>query len=65
MPEVAEQLRVSPSYVRARLRDRTFGGLKIAGRWAMTEAQIEQAIASLTIEALPAAPASPSTRIIG
>jgi hypothetical protein len=51
---------LSQSYLRAKLRDRTFAGMKRAGRWAMTEAQIEAAIESMCIEARPADPPSPS-----
>ena len=44
----------------ARLRDRTFAGMKRAGRWAMTEAQIEAAIQSMCIELRLPDPPSPS-----
>lgn len=44
---------ISESYLRSQLRSRRFSGVKIAGRWAMTEAQIEAAIQALTSEARP------------
>jgi hypothetical protein len=54
LAEAAHLLGFSESYLRSRLRDRTFAGMKRAGRWAMTEAQIEAAIESMCIEARPA-----------
>ena len=60
LAEAARVLGLSESYLRAKLRDRTFAGMKRAGRWAMTEAQIEAAIESMCIEARPADPPSPS-----
>lgn len=60
LAEAASALGLSESYLRAKLRDRTFAGMKRAGRWAMTEAQIEAAIESICIEARPADPPSPS-----
>jgi Helix-turn-helix domain len=51
LAEAAELLGVSESWLRARLRDRTFAGMKRAGRWAMTEAQIEAAIERMSTEA--------------
>ena len=45
---------ISESYLRSQLRSRKFSGVKIAGRWAMTEAQIVAAIQALTSEARPA-----------
>lgn len=44
---------ISESYLRSQLRSRKFSGVKIAGRWAMTEGQIEAAIQALTSEARP------------
>jgi hypothetical protein len=61
--DLAEAARIfgfSESYLRSKLRDRTFAGMKRAGRWAMTEAQIEAAIEPMCIEARPADPPSPS-----
>jgi hypothetical protein len=58
--EAARLLGFSESYLRSKLRDRTFAGMKRAGRWAMTEAQIEAAIASMCIDARPPDPPSPS-----
>lgn len=49
---------VSESYLRAKLRSRVFSGVKIAGRWAMTESQIAAAIQTLTSEARPVDPPS-------
>jgi hypothetical protein len=60
LAEAARVLGFSKSYLRSKLRDRTFAGMKRAGRWAMTEAQIEAAIQSMCIEARPADPPSPS-----
>jgi hypothetical protein len=47
LAEAARILGFSESYLRSKLRDRTFAGMKRAGRWAMTEAQIEAAIDSM------------------
>ena len=60
LAEAARILGLSESYLRSKLRDRTFAGMKRAGRWAMTDAQIEEAIESMCIEARPADPPSPS-----
>jgi len=60
LAEAAARLRVSESYLRSKLRDRTFSGVKLAGRWAMTESQIEQAIGEMTTQARPADPKSPA-----
>jgi hypothetical protein len=60
LSEAAEILGISDSYLRAKLRDRTFAGLKRAGRWAMTEPQIEAAIARMSTDARPAEKPSPS-----
>jgi hypothetical protein len=60
LSEAAELLGVSEEWLRAKLRDRTFAGLKRAGRWAMTEGQIEAAIESMSHEARPTPAPSPS-----
>ena len=60
LAEAARILGFSESYLRSKLRDRTFAGMKRAGRWAMTEAQIEAAIESMCIDARPADPQSPA-----
>ena len=60
LADAARILGLSESYLRSKLRDRTFAGMKRAGRWAMTEAQIEAAIESMCIDARPADPPSPS-----
>jgi len=60
LAQAARILGFSESYLRSKLRDRTFAGMKRAGRWAMTEAQIEAAIESMCIDARPADPPSPS-----
>jgi hypothetical protein len=60
LAEAAHILGFSESYLRSKLRDRTFAGMKRAGRWAMTEAQIEAAIESMCIEARPADSPPPS-----
>lgn len=58
--EAAELLGVSECFLRSKLRDRTFAGLKRANRWAMTEEQIEAAIEAMSTEARPQEAASPS-----
>src|ERR1700754_3857324 len=60
LAEAARILGFSESYLRSRLRDRTFAGMKRAGRWAMTEAQIEAAIQSICVELRLPDPPSPS-----
>jgi hypothetical protein len=60
LAEAARILGFSESYLRSKLRDRTFAGMKRAGRWAMTEAQIEAAIESMSIDARPPDTPSPS-----
>jgi len=60
LAEAARILGFSESYLRSKLRDRTFAGMKRAGRWAMTEAQIEAAIESMCIDARPPDTPSPS-----
>ncbi len=61
LTEAARILGLSESYLRPKLRDRTFAGMKRARRWAMTEPQIQQAIESMCIQARPAEPpTSPS-----
>ena len=56
LAEAAKILGVSRSYLRSELRDHTFAGMKRAGRWAMTEPQIEAAIEAMSIDASPADP---------
>lgn len=58
--EAAALLYVSEDYLRARLRDRTFAGVKLAGRWRMTEDQIRAAIEAASTTARPAETPSPS-----
>jgi hypothetical protein len=60
LAEAARILGFSESYLRAKLRDRTFAGMKRAGSWAMTEAQIEAAIESMCIDPRAADPPRPS-----
>lgn len=60
LAEAAHILGFSESYLRSKLRDRTFAGMKRAGRWAMTEAQIEAAMESMCTDARPTEPPSPS-----
>jgi hypothetical protein len=60
LAEAARILGFSESYLRSKLRDRTFAGMKRAGRWAMTGGQIEAAIESMCFEARPAHPPSPA-----
>ena len=56
LAEAAKILGVSQSYLRSKLRDHTFAGMKRAGRWAMTEPQIE----AMSLDARPSDPPSPS-----
>jgi Helix-turn-helix domain len=56
LAEAANILGVSRSYLRSELRDHTFAGMKRAGRWAITEPQIEAAIEAMSIDASPADP---------
>lgn len=51
LTEAAEVIGVSPEYLRSKLRDHTFAGMKRAGRWAMTESQVEAAIESMCTDA--------------
>jgi hypothetical protein len=44
-------LRVDPRWLRERLTNRKFAGLKRGGRWAMTEQQILDVIESMTVPA--------------
>lgn len=60
LAEASHLLGFSESYLRSKLRDRTFAGMKRAGRLAITEAQIEAAIESMCIDARPQDPPSPS-----
>ena len=60
LAEAAQVLGVSQSYLRSKLRDHTFAGMKRSGRWAMTEPQIEAAIEAMSIDARPADPPSRS-----
>jgi hypothetical protein len=60
LAEAAKILGVSQSYLRSKLRDHTFAGTKGAGRWAMTEPQIEAAIEAMGLDARPPDPPSPS-----
>ena len=49
--ECAEYLECSEDWLRARLRDHTFAGVKVAGRWRMRESQLEFPAARHTHEA--------------
>ena len=60
LAEAAEQLGVSEAWLRSKLRDYTFAGMKRAGRWAMTEAQLEAAVEAMSTEARPAPEPSPT-----
>lgn len=51
LTEAAEILGVSDEWLRAQCRARRFSALKRAGRWAMTEGQIEAAIEAMSTEA--------------
>lgn len=56
--QIAEIMHCSEDYARAQLRERTWAGLKIAGRWHMTEQQIIDAIGAQSTEARPQLPQS-------
>lgn len=60
LAEAAEILGVSEEWLRAQLRARRFAGLKRAGRWAMTEGQIEAAIDEMSTEARERVQPSPA-----
>ncbi|BCI55008.1 hypothetical protein NIIDNTM18_42860 [Mycolicibacterium litorale] len=60
LSEAAELIGVSDEWLRSKLRDHTFAGLKRAGRWAMTEPQIEHAIEAMSTEARPVEKPSPA-----
>ena len=60
LAEAAKVLGVSQSYLRSKLRDHTFAGMKRAGRWAMTEPQIEAVIEAMSLDARPPDRPSPS-----
>lgn len=60
LSDAADILGVSETYLRSKLRDFTFAGLKRAGRWAMTEPQIEAAIDAMSTVARPTERPSPS-----
>jgi hypothetical protein len=64
LSEAAETIGVSDEYLRSKLRDHTFAGMKRAGRWAMTEEQIEAAIESMCTDARPEV-ASPAGLVKG
>jgi hypothetical protein len=50
--EAAPVLHCSVDYLRAQLRSRRWAGVKIAGRWHMTEEQIVAAIATQSTTAV-------------
>jgi hypothetical protein len=58
--EAAAKLRVSEPYLRAKLRDKTFAGVKMAGRWMMTADQITAAITAMSTRAREVEAVSPS-----
>ena len=60
LAEAAKILGVSQSYLRSKLRDHTFVGMKRAGRWGMTEPQIEAASEAMSLDARPPDRPSPS-----
>ncbi len=49
--ECAEYLECSEDWLRARLRDHTFAGVKVAGRWRMRESQLEAALDRMSTQA--------------
>ena len=60
LAEAAKILGVSQSYLRSKLRDHTFVGMKRAGRWGMTDPQIEAASDAMSLDARPPERPSPS-----
>lgn len=60
LSESAEMLGVSDEWLRCRLRDYTFAGCKVAGRWRMTEEQLEAAIEAMSTEARQPVQPSPA-----
>ena len=58
--ECAEYLQCSEDWLRAKLRDHTFAGIKIAGRWRMRESQLEAALESMSTQVRPEIPVPPS-----
>lgn len=60
IPECAEFLQCPEDYLRAKLRDGTFAGVKIAGRWRMTEDQICAAIEASSTTVRPTDGVPPS-----
>lgn len=58
--EASEYLQCSPDWLRQKLRDRTFAGMKSAGRWRMRESQLIAAMEAMSTEVRPESPVPPS-----
>lgn len=58
--ELSPIFKSSENYVRARLRERDWPGVKIAGRWYMTEEQVQQTIEKLSTTVRQPPPPSPA-----
>lgn len=60
LTECAEYLGCSETWLRSKLRDHTFGGVKIANRWRMRESQLEAAVEVMSTEPREPQPVSPT-----
>lgn len=60
LSECAQYLECSEDWLRSKLRDKTFAGVKIAGRWRMKESQLQSALDAMSTEARLPAPPSPT-----
>lgn len=58
--DCAEYLECSEDWLRAKLRDHTFAGVKIAGRWRMRESQLQAALDAMSTDARLPDPPSPT-----
>lgn len=60
LSQCAEYLECSEAWLRSKLRDRTFAGIKVAGRWRMRESQMEAALDAMSTQAREPVAPSPS-----
>ena len=60
LSQVAEFMHCSETYARSQLRARVWPGLKIAGRWHMTEQQVMEVIEAVSTTVVPPPPPLPS-----
>lgn len=58
--ECADYLQCSEDWLRQKLRDKTFAGMKVAGRWHMRESQLIAAMEAMSTEVRPESPVPPS-----